>query len=458
MGIRDLHLSNVCTCGVPSEMAQIAEFSTDGIYVVDGRGITLYVNSAYEKMTGYNRTELIGQHMRDLMNRGYFDQSVSLLVLEQKREISIVQRIGKDKEVVVTGNPVRDSHGEILMVVTSVRDVTELNRMARELKKYQYSTNDDLEMIFESNEMQRIYEQAMTIAPFPTSVILTGASGVGKEVLANFIHNQSDRKEQAFIKINCGAIPESLLETELFGYENGAFTNARKEGKVGLIELANKGTLLLDEISEMSMPVQVSLLRVLQEKKVRRVGGTKSIPIDVRIIAASNKDLHKMVKQGQFREDLFYRIAVIEIAIPSLKDRKKDIRPLIDHYLTYYCKRFRLDKQLTEECYDYLERYAWPGNIRELRNVVENIVVATSSHCITPEHLPLPIRNQSETDVVAKSNLSDGLKSEVERYERIVIQKALEKHGSIRQAAHHLKIDHSTLIKKMKKLCIEKPS
>ncbi len=447
------------------EMRQIAEFSTDGIYVVDTEGITIFVNLAYEKITGYNRKELIGQHMGDLINRGYFDQSVSLLVLEQERQISILQQIGNDKEVIVTGNPVWGRQGEIKMVVTSVRDVTELNRMTRELKKSRslheiqknrYLTNEDHEMIFNSQEMHRIYEQAMTIAPFPTSIIITGSSGVGKEVLANLIHYQSDRKAHPFIKVNCGAIPESLMESELFGYEYGAFTNARKDGKVGLFELADKGTILLDEIAEMPMPVQVSLLRVLQEKMIRRVGGTKSISVDLRVIAATNKDLHNMVRQGLFREDLFYRIAVVEIEIPSLKNRKQDIRPLIEHYLGYYCKRFRLNKQLTETCFDYLERYSWPGNIRELRNVMENIVVATSADLISLEHLPLPIRTQSQFAMEEFEDIR-GLKSEVEKFERVIIQKALSENSSLRKAAHQLRIDHSTLIKKMKRLNLQNP-
>lgn len=270
------------------QMETIIEFSTDGIYVVDQNGITIMVNSAYETITGFRREELIGKHMYDLVKKGYFDQSVSLLVLQQKKRISILQKIGGKKDVIVTGNPVFNEQGDIEMVVTSVRDISQLIQMKAELEKaksfskmnhhrYTFSVDGSNEQIvFRSSAMKQIFDKVQQIAPYPTTVLLTGPSGVGKEVIANLIHHLSPRKDKPFIKVNCGAIPEALLESELFGYEKGAFTGARQDGKIGLLELADKGTIMLDEIGEMPLSLQVKLLRVLQEKQVQRIGSHKT--------------------------------------------------------------------------------------------------------------------------------------------------------------------------------------
>lgn len=439
------------------KMETIIEFSTDGIYVVDKEGKTLMVNSAYEEITGFRREELIGKHMGNLVRQGYFDQSVSLLVLKEKKCISILQKIGGKKDVIVTGNPVFNKQGEIEMVVTSVRDISHLIKMKTELEKaksfsemshnrYTFSIDgSDEKMIFLSDSMKRIIEKVKQVAPYPTSVLLTGPSGVGKEVIANIIHHLSSRKNKPFIKVNCGAIPEQLLESELFGYEKGAFTGARQDGKIGLLELADQGTIMLDEIGEMPLTLQVKLLRVLQEKQIQRIGSSKVKNLDIRIISATNQDLRKLISQRKFREDLYYRLQVVEIHIPPLAERPEDIEPLLDHYFSFYCKLYRMNKQLSPDTKNILKNYHWPGNVRELKNLVENMIVSVPSQSIEPHDLPLHIYEQTN------SGASLTLKQRVEQFEKRMISEAIQKHSSLRKAAEQLGVDHSTLVKKLKK-------
>lgn len=440
------------------QMTDIIEFSTDGIYVVDAEGKTLFVNSAYEEITAFKREELIGFHMSELTEKGYFDQSVSLLVLKERKKISILQKIGQHKkDVIVTGNPVFDEHGDIQMVVTSVRDISLLNKMNEELtrvrsmsemnqNRYTFSIDaSDEKTIFRSANMKRIVDKVKQVAPFPTSILISGPSGVGKEVIANLIHHTSNRKDKPFIKVNCGAIPEQLLESELFGYEKGAFTGARQNGKIGLLELANKGTVLLDEIGELPLSLQVKLLRVLQEKQIQRIGGNEVIQLDIRIISATNKCLPELVEMGKFREDLFYRLQVVELKIPPLSERPEDIEVLVDYFFTYFSKLYGVEKQLANETKNVLQSYPWPGNVRELKNLLESLIVSVPSTNIEAMDLPPHITSHN----YEQSHLT--LKQRVEQFEKRVIKDALQQYPSIRKAAQFLGVDHSTLVKKMKK-------
>lgn len=435
----------------------IIESSTDGIYVVDANGVTLCVNSAYEEITGFSRDELIGNHMSELVKKGYIDQSVSLFVLEKKKRISLIQKIGGKKDVIVTGNPVFDESGNISMVVTSVRDITQLNNMKRELQKaksfssimhnrYTLTVGDAEEhFVFRSAVMQEILAKVKRVASFPASVLLTGPSGVGKEVVANLIHNLSPRKNKPFIKINCGAIPEHLLESELFGYERGAFTGAREGGKIGLLELADGGTVMLDEIGEMPLFLQVKLLRVLQEKEVLPIGGTKPRALNIRFISATNRDLRQKIADGKFREDLYYRLQVVEIRIPPLVERREDIAELIDHFFSYYNNIYHMQKKLANETKKLLISYHWPGNVRELRNVMESMIVSVPSEEIEPHHLPFHIYEQQDMDRALT------LKQRVEQYEKRIVKETLAQSRSIRHAAQMLGINHSTLVKKLQR-------
>ncbi|WAH41163.1 sigma 54-interacting transcriptional regulator [Alicyclobacillus fastidiosus] len=439
-----------------NELAEIIEWFPDGVYVVDGECRTLLVNSAYEELSGSNREDLIGRTMTDLTEDGFFNQSVSVLVRETKRPMSLMQTLKNGKEVIVTGNPVLDDKGRIQLIVTSVRDITHLNRVTAELEKaiglselnkhqYHVALERGPKVIAKSKQMQEVVNRVKQVAPFPTSVLISGPSGVGKEVIANCIHDLSQRSQKPFIKVNCAAIPDALLESELFGYEPGAFTGARRDGKAGLFELADGGTILLDEIGDMPPSIQAKLLRVLQDLTVLRVGGTRPRSVDVRVISATNQDLRKLVQDGRFREDLYYRLQVVEVRIPPLSQRPQDAIALIEHYFHYYCTKYRVAKRLRQDTVDTLHQYPWPGNVRELKNLMENLVVSVPSLTIEPHHLPIHVQSRQDT------KRARSLKQRLDRFEQQVVMEALSQHGSFRKAAEALGVDHSTLVKKVKR-------
>jgi transcriptional regulator with PAS, ATPase and Fis domain len=296
--------------------------------------------------------------------------------------------------------------------------------------------------------MEEIYDLALRLADVDSTVLILGESGVGKEVLARTIHQNSSRRNGRFLKINCGAIPESLMESELFGYEKGTFTGGNKEGKKGIIVSAHNGTLFLDEIGELPPHLQVKLLQVLQEKRVTPLGSTDPIEVDVRFIAATNRNLEEMVKKGEFREDLYYRINVIPITIPSLRERKEDIPFLIDHFFQScnrkYGKSVSLDERAMQLCVDY----PWYGNVRELQNFVERLVVTSSRELTTPEYLPNHIRES-----VQRKDTQDrfSLKEELEEYEKKLLRQALQKSRTMKEVSQKLGVDISTISRKIKK-------
>jgi transcriptional regulator with PAS, ATPase and Fis domain len=283
-------------------------------------------------------------------------------------------------------------------------------------------------------------------------VLILGESGVGKEMVANLIHETSDRKNSPFIKVNCGAIPENLLESELFGYEGGAFTGAKKEGKMGLFELANKGTLFLDEIAEMPLALQVKLLRVLQEREVMRVGGVKPVAVNVRIIAATNRNLHEDVQKGNFREDLYYRLNVIPLSILPLRERREDILPLASYFIEQFNQKYLTKKTLSAETAEAFELYNWPGNVRELQNIVERLIVMSDGDEIQHLHLPEEITNlSSNRDKVQVLDILP-LKECMEMAEKQLLRLAKQKYSSTVKIADALQVNQSTISRKLQKL------
>lgn len=443
---------------ISTRLETILEFVSDGVYIVDHSGITLFVNKAYEQLSGFSRNDLLGRYMGDLIEEGYINQSVSLLVLREKGPVSIMQTLRGEKDVIVTGRPIFDQNENIEMVVTSVRDITKLNKLKDHLERaenisnlnhhrftYRQQGDEQAQFLYKSEQMKKIIQQVEQVAPFPTSVLITGPSGVGKEEIANLIHYMSNRQKKPFIKVNCAAIPEALLESELFGYEEGAFTGSKKKGKMGLLELADGGTFMLDEIGEMPMSLQVKLLRVVQDKMIQRIGSTQSKKIDVRIISATNQDLEKRMEKGAFREDLFYRLAVVQIEVPPLNERLDDVEILIDYFFNSFKQQYRMEKELLLETKKVLQGYHWPGNIRELKNVVESIIVSIPDKIITPENLPRHIFQTSY------KSIPKTLKDQVENYEKMLVEEAIKRKQSIRQAAKELGIHHTTLVKKLKR-------
>lgn len=441
---------------VRDELDATIQNSYDAIYIVDANGITRKTNDAIERLTGIPKEYYIGKDMRYLEKRGIVKKSVSFEVMKKKKPVTMIQETSTGKVLLMTGSPVFNEEGEVIRVVTNLRDISELNQLREELSRLRKFHARDEPAVVVSPEMKKVMELAGRVAETDTTVLLLGESGAGKEVIARMIHKNSKRYEKgAFIKVNCGAIPEELLESELFGYESGAFTGAKKDGKPGLFELAHDGTLFLDEIGEMPVQLQVKLLRVLQDQEYRRLGGVKTIKVNARIIAATNRDLKKLVEEGKFREDLYYRLCVVPIEIPPLRKRPEDILPMIRFYLDKYNKKYKTNKQLAWETIKILQNYHWPGNIRELANLIERLLVTTPSHEILPEHLPF---SSGEKRLLQKElpDVNDfmdaeklgGLKKVMKQVERKIITSAFQKYDSSYEVAKALKISQSTAIRK----------
>lgn len=442
------------------ELGEIIHSSYDGIWITDGGGLVLDINEAYERITGISVKDVIGRTMRELVDEGYFDQSATLAVMKELRSVTIIQTVKGGKQLLVTGNPIFDENGKLFRVVTNVRDVTELANLRQQLSRQEeqvlkYKTElthlrsrqiRDSELIFRSVLMKQIIELGIKMADVDSTVLITGESGTGKELIAKMIHRRGKGDTSPFISINCAAIPEHLLESELFGYEGGAFTSARREGKPGLFEMAHAGTLFLDEVAELPLALQVKLLRAIQDKEIKRLGATKSTPVDVRIIAATNRDLSKMLKEGAFREDLYYRLMVVPVNVSPLRDRKEDIPLLIRHFLDEFNRHFGYHKAISPQVLDKLENYSWPGNVRELRNVIERMVVMSQRDEITIDDLPgfinikLPFYRQGAR-----------LKDAVIETETHLLSETFKECGSWQETAKILGVNRATIFRKAAK-------
>jgi PAS domain S-box-containing protein len=447
-----------------SELDAVIESSFDGIYITDGKANTLKINKSYEKITGLQRKDMINRNMYELEKEGYISKSATLMVLKNRRSNTIEQEFSTGKKVLVSSNPIFDDNGNITMVVTNVRDITELYELQEELAKnmkltekyyseieamrIQYLNLSDI--IAKDKTMLDLLEVAKRVANVDTTVLILGETGVGKEEIAKFIYQNSMRRSKNFIKINCGAIPQNLIESELFGYVKGAFTGANKEGKMGLFEVADGGTVFLDEIGELPLDIQVKLLNVLQEGEVERVGAVKPIKIDVRVLAATNRNLEDMTKDKTFRADLYYRLNVVPLTVPPLRERREDIIPLIQHFMSQLNKKYNFDKTFTIEAVNTLYNYNWPGNVRELKNIVERVIVMSSSDKIFENDLP--IKNLA-INIEKSSDCEDicNLKEAVGRVEAKLISKAFDSAGNVRDAAKMLGIDASTFVRKRKR-------
>lgn len=447
------------------ELEAIISSSYDGMFIADGKGFVLRVNSAYERIAGIRASEILGRNLKDLVAAGYYDQSVTLLVIEKREIVTINQTVKNNNKILVTGNPIFDEKGNLFRVVTNVRDITELVHLQSQLIKtkeqtLKYKTElshlralhiEDKEMIYRSPKMAQVIQLAIKIADVDSIVLINGESGTGKELIAKLIHKQGKGTSRPFIKINCAAIPEQLLESELFGYEGGAFTGARKEGKPGLFELANNGTLFLDEIGDLPLLLQVKLLRAIQEKEFIRVGGTKTITFNARIIAATHRNIAKMVKEGIFREDLYYRLMVVPIYLSPLRERKEDIPLLIMHFIDKFNSRFGFDKKIAPQVIDKLVEYSWPGNVRELENIVERMMVTALSEDITMNLVPETIIDKNFFP-----KRTTKLKDAVEQTEKYLLIENYKEHGSWQKVAEVLGIDRTTVFRKVTRYRLDK--
>ena len=412
--------------------------------------------------------ELVGKNAEDLAQNGLYSPSTYPIIKERKERVSMIQRTKSGRTVHVIGNPVFDEQGEIEIIIFTSRDLTEIRELRdkiertesllesyqeelTQLRKFQNKEEDDL--ISVSPNMRKIVRMIDKIAKVDSTILVTGKSGVGKGVIVEKIHNKSPRKNKPMIHVNCGAIPETLIESELFGYEPGTFTGAQKQGKKGLFEEADGGTLFLDEIGEMPLNLQVKLLKTLQENTIQRIGGTKAIDIDVRIIAATNRDLEKMVEEGTFREDLYYRLNVIPIHIPPLRKRQEDIPYFIDHFLNKFNVKYQSNTILSLEVENALCQYDWPGNVREIENLIERLVVMADDKEVQVKDLPQKISRFGIDRSHYFVHLYDicTLKQAQEEVEEQLIKRAYEKYKSSYKVGEVLGINQSTAFRKIEK-------
>jgi len=441
------------------------ENSYDGLLIADGDSEILYINPSIERIMGLKYPDSIGLKTRDLTAQGITDTSATLKVIESgEKETAVIHTI-VGKTALSTGVPSYNNKGEIHRVYCNVRDITDLNQLKQKYlqtqalaSKYlaelnQLKKDNNMEIIAHSEAMRKVIDLAYRIANVDSTVLLLGESGVGKDLIANIIHKASPRNEVGlFLKINCGAIPENLLESELFGYETGAFTGANKEGKAGYFEFVHKGTLFLDEIGDLPKNLQVKLLNVIQDQKVTRVGGFKPKEIDVRILAATNKNLEEMVMRGLFREDLYYRLNVLPIMIPPLRERRDDILFIIQHYADHFNKKYNLNVKFSKEAIEILSKYDWPGNVRELANLVERLIIIAQETTITPKHIPPKYHQAYEPTTFDYDFQTKTLSDAMEEFENKLIAQTITRCGSREEAAVQLDISLSSLTRRIRRL------
>ncbi|NOY14122.1 MAG: PAS domain-containing protein [Deltaproteobacteria bacterium] len=444
------------------ELAVIIDSCYEGLWVYDGQANVLRINTAAERINNITAEDVIGHNMYDLVKTELVERSAALEVIEKKKAVSFLCSTREGRKLIKSGTPIFDDDGQLIKIVVSERDITEMDQMQRQLEEQAALSNQFQHQILEmqqaelastkiiakSPSMIRALNQAIKVSHADSSVLILGESGVGKGLFADLIHMRSHRAEKPLIKINCGAIPETLIESELFGHEKGAFTGAQA-AKPGHIELADGGVLFLDEIAELPLASQVKLLRFLEDGNVTRLGGTKAKQVDVRILAATHGDLEEMVERKEFRLDLYYRLNVIPLHIPSLRDRKDCIVPLIQHYVDLFSKRNGINKRITSAAMDVLLSYHWPGNVRQLMNVCERILVMADGDVIDIQDLPQNIAGNSSRGTLPTERLT--LQQAMNSYERSLLAEAMEEFGNQYKVADALGINQSTVARKIKR-------
>ena len=447
------------------EYRAIFEYSYDGIFISDGDGKVVRINKSCEIMEGIKSSDVVGKNIVQLLDEGYYNNSVTLEVIKKKTSVTQLQIAKNGRRLMCTGVPIF-RNGRIKRIVINSRDISELTLLEKELQETRINSeklqsrveilekkiNYEEYPVFESIGMQDIMNTIVHVAEFDSTLLLTGESGVGKEMIARLVHRKSQRNKASFIKVDCSAIPAALFESELFGYEKGAFTGAERQGKIGLIELADKGTLLIDEVGELPLEQQVKLLRFIQDREIIKVGGKKTISVDTRIIAATNRDLLSMVESGSFRKDLYYRLNVIPMVIPPLRDRKEDIFVLIQFFLDKFNKKFGIDKALDKESLEILEAYRWPGNVRELENMMERLIVLSSGRKISKNDLPGVVSKDHDSHkLLSQIKQGDTYRTTFFKVEKELLMNALRRSKNLREMSKILGLDKSSISRKLKK-------
>lgn len=424
------------------------------IWVTDSEGTTIYANKAVRRHYGIDPSEAIGKDYLDLIE-GNWHPTLLPVVYKEKRRITYEQvfdRLGQ--KVITTAVPLLDNKGEVDLIITSVRD--DFNKIdvkyglhdAENVKKDKQA---DRPLIAKtrSKKMQKMISCADKLADTDINILILGESGTGKNLLASYIHEHSSRASYPFVAINCAAIPENLLESELFGYSGSAFTGADPKGKPGLIELANKGTLFLDEIGELALPLQAKLLHVIQNKQFFRVGGQEPRSVDVRILAATNQKLKELTDEKLFREDLYWRLNTVEIELPPLRERKEDILPLSHCFLYTFNKKYGNNCSFSDQCIDAFLVYSWPGNVRQMESIIERLVVLNENPVIDVNILPCIILDELEK-MGEYTGEYDAIMND---FEKEMIQQAYKEHDSTRKLAAALNISQSKAARLIRKYC-----
>lgn len=430
-------------------LRRILDYSSDEIFVIDKDQRIIFVNSLCEKHYGLKPEDVVGKSNLELFEKGYWKPSIVPLVFEQKKTVSMKQITYIGAELITTAVPILNENNEIELVVITSQEMQTFTRIKKERENNRVE-NVTASPITNSEKMKEILKVCEKLAEVNSTVLIQGESGTGKGVLAQYIHEISRRKNKTFLKINCAALPEELLESELFGYAEGAFTGASKYGKKGLLEIADQGTLFLDEIGEMPLSLQAKLLQVIQEKQFLPIGKNEIKKVDVRIIAATNRDLVEMVEKKLFREDLFYRLNIIDLHLPPLRDRREDIIPLTYNFLYSFNKKYEMSKIISQECLDIFYTYSWPGNIRQLENVMERLVV-TSDSIIQSRDLPelITMNIRPRTKMALPSRLDDAL----EYVKETLVIKSYKKYKSSRKVGKDLNISQTRAVKLINQYC-----
>ncbi len=442
---------------------------SEEIFVTDGEGKVLFINPISTSFLGKSFKELVGRNVTELVAEGYMSKSSTLEAIKQRKTVDVIQKLWDNTTVLATAIPIfNDEKTKIKMVVTTSRKVEDVvsllekyEESKKELLKKEREIADLKEELFAEEKFisqdpvtREIKKKIQKVAKLDVTVMIEGETGVGKEVAAKSIHRFSNRKDKPFIKINCGLIAESLIESELFGYEKGAFTGANQEGKPGKIEKADGGTLFLDEIGELPLEMQVKLLDFLQDGSFTRIGGTKKRTINARIVTATNRNLKEMCQNGTFREDLYFRLDVFPIQVPPLRERREDIPVLVKYFLTTFNSKYQEAKTVNEEAMRALEEYSWPGNIRELEHIIERAHIMAEGSLIDKETLELFLSDEDVTKPKGIAFITPGtmsLKEAKAEVEKEMLTQAKRKCTSTYKMGELLGVDQSTIVKLLKK-------
>ncbi|MFD2761505.1 sigma-54 interaction domain-containing protein [Lentibacillus juripiscarius] len=432
-------------------LEKIVNHSSDEIFVLDADKRIVFVNQKCEEHYGVKPGDVVGKNNAELVEKGYWTPSLVDIVFEKKQPITIQQSTFIKSELITTAVPILNRENDIELVVCTSQELQRFKTLEITSESISQQNNEpEHNLIFTSEKMRYLIKQAKKAAAVNSTVLIQGESGTGKGLIANLIHQQSHRQNNEFLTINCAAIPEDLLESELFGYTSGAFTGARNTGKKGLIESANHGTVFLDEIGDMPLKLQPKLLQLIQDQEFIPVGGHETKKVDVRILAATNNKLDQLVAERKFREDLYYRLNVIELEVPSLRERPEDITPLIHYFLNIFNKKHKGSRLISNEAMNLLSSYSWPGNIRQLQNIIERSVIMAES-IIRTEDLPPFIRHHQHPMVQAP--VLYHLDQALEEIEKDMVLRSYQRYTSTRKVASDLGISQtraSKLINKYK--------